>query len=204
MLGWALLAGGALFATSELRGDVSLGIVLKNFREEVPGRLYGAGQLSGPQLREVVERFGIRTVINLRGYDTSAPWYREEKAVARELGVAHHDVHLSARSLPRKEELLRLLDLYASEAAPVLVHCESGADRTGEAVALYRVEVLGEAPGAALKGLSIWRRHWSWRKPEKRAFVAQYRGRRWLEHEYDPCDGSLGSHLREPSTCPIR
>ncbi len=199
--GGAALAGLLLFAFCEPRLDLSPGLWLANFREVVPGRLYRSGQLDPAQLREVVERFGIRSVVNLRGYDPRPAWHRAEREAAGRLGVAHFDVHLSARSLPRREELLKLLALYRSTPVPILVHCESGADRAGEAAALYRIELLGEAPEAAAAAeLGLTERHWRWRKPEKRAFLARYGGLAWLRERYDPC-GDDWQGLRRPRSC---
>lgn len=139
--------------------------------------------------------------MNLRGYDTRPQWHREEVAEAARLGVAHFDLHLSARSLPRPEELQKLLALYRQAPEPILVHCDSGADRAGEAAALYRIEVLGEPRDvAAAAELSLTRRHWSWRKPEKRAFLARYAGPEWLQTRYDPC-GAEWQALRRPRSC---
>ena len=113
------LAGFTGYA-SELRGDRSLGLALANLREVDPGRFYRAGQLSPDQLREAIATLGLRTVINLRGYDQSPAWHAAETAVARAAGVAHHDVHLSARDLPRPREVARLLDLYRSAERPIM------------------------------------------------------------------------------------
>jgi protein tyrosine/serine phosphatase len=180
---------------------VSPRLWLANFREVASGRFYRSGQLDADELRQVVQRFGIRTIVNLRGYDPRPAWRAGELAVARELGVAHFDVHLSARSLPRPEEIAKLLAIYRESTEPILVHCDSGADRAGEAAALYRIEVLGEpSEAAAARELSLTRRHWSWRKPEKLAFLAAWRGSDWLRSDYDPCSGAW-RELRRPRSC---
>jgi protein tyrosine phosphatase (PTP) superfamily phosphohydrolase (DUF442 family) len=152
-------------------------------------------------LRVVVQRFGIRSIVNLRGYDPRPAWHQSEVALARELGVAHFDVHLSARSLPRAEELEKLLAIYRGSPEPILVHCDSGADRAGEAAALYRIEVLRESPAlAAARELSLTRRHWAWRKPEKLAFLRAWKGVAWLRESYEPCSSEWGD-LRRPRSC---
>jgi protein tyrosine/serine phosphatase len=176
----------ALWA-SEPRSDLGLGPVLANLREVDPGRFYRAGQLDADELRATLEAVGIRTIINLRGYDTTPAWYAAEKAVARESGVAHFDVHLSGRHLPRPWEVLRLLDLYRRAERPILVHCESGADRAGEAAALYQIEYMGRTPEQALEMLTLRYRHFAWTRPAKRHFVSRYRGEAWVRNEYDPC-----------------
>lgn len=189
-----------LFWYSAVRDDVSLGVVLANFREVDPGRFFRSGQLDPDQLREVVTTFGIRTVVNLRGESPGKSWYEDEVRAARELGVAHHDVRLSSRSLPRPGELAKLLALYREASYPILVHCDAGADRSGEADALYRIEQLGQTPGDALEALSFRVRHKSWEHPVRRAFIERYGGEAWLEDGYDPC-GPDWTGLPRPRIC---
>ena len=185
---------------TELRGDVSLGVALANFREVDPGRFYRSGQLDGEQLREVVDTFGIRTVVNLRGVSEGKAWYEEEVRTARELGLAHHDVRLSSRTLPWPRELQKLLDIYREAPYPILVHCDAGADRSGEADALYRIEQLGQSREQALHALSFRLRHKTWEHPVRRAFVARYGGEAWLSDGYDPC-GPEFDGLPRPKVC---
>lgn len=192
----ALLLGYA----SEPRTDRSLGLVLANLREVDPGRFYRAGQLDAEELREAIATLGLRTLINLRGYDQSSDWYAAETAVARAAGVAHHDVHLSARSLPRPREVARLLDLYRSAERPILVHCESGADRAGEASALYAIEYMGQSPEQALEMLTLRYRHLALARPAKREFIGRYRGEAWVRHAYDPC-GPDWEDSQRPEIC---
>jgi len=172
---------------SEPRLDLLAPTLLGNLREIDPGRFYRSGQLSGAQLRRTIEVLGIRTIINLRGHSTDHEWYRAEAAVAAEKGVALHSVHLSSRGLPHRDELAALLDLYRSAERPILVHCDSGADRAGEAAAIYEIEYMGKSREEALEMLTLHYRHLSWWRPAKRYFLERYRGEDWLRNVYDPC-----------------
>ena len=174
------------FAT-EHRDDLSIGTALANLREVDPGRFYRSGQLGPEQLREVISERRIRTVINLRGYDTSQPWYRAQAEVTGELGVKLYNVHLSASGLPHPQELDWLLHIYRHVKRPILVHCDGGADRAGEASALYQIEYMGKSNAEALDMLSLRYRHFSWLRPAKRYFIGRYRGEQWARESYDPC-----------------
>lgn len=205
----AALVGGALAAfcglfygfASEPRHELGLVAELLNVREVDPGRFYRSAQLSAATLREVADAFDIRTVVSLRGYDNrGADWHRDELAVTRELGIAHFDVHLSAGALPRKVEVLRLLQIYRDAPRPLLVHCLGGADRSGEASALWLIEQMGRTPQQALAMLTARFRHFEWLRPAKRAFVRAYRGERWLREDYDPCAAEWGD-LERPGSC---
>ena len=198
----AALALAALFyaCASEPRAQRSLGLVLANLREVDPGRFYRAGQLDAGELREAIETLGLRTLINLRGYDQTQDWYAAETAVARAAGVAHHDVHLSATSLPRPREVVRLLELYRAAERPILVHCESGSDRSGVASALYQIEYMGRSPQQALEMLSLRYRHLAPTRRAVRHFIETYRGEAWVRSDYDPCGPEFEGYER-PEIC---
>ena len=51
------------------------------------GRAYRSAQPSAEGLATLVGRYGIRTVVNLRGPNAGQPWYDEEVAACEELGV---------------------------------------------------------------------------------------------------------------------
>lgn len=157
-----------------------------NFHEVDPGGLYRSGQLSPGGLARVIERHGIRTVVNLRGA-SDADWYRAEAAVARAHGVQLVDISLSSRRLPHPDEVAALLDAFRDAERPILVHCFSGADRTGLAAAVYALEVQGRSREEALSLLTLRTLHAAFLAPAMRRFVELYRGEAWARTEYDPC-----------------
>ncbi len=67
------------------------------------------------------------------------------------------------------------------------MHCDGGADRAGEASAIYQIEYMGKSRAEALEMLTLRYRHLSWLKPAKRYFIERYRGEDWLRNEYNPC-----------------
>lgn len=172
---------------SEPRAGLLSPTLLANLREVDPGKFYRSGQLSDTQLRHTIDAFGIRTIINLRGHSTNHDWYQAEAAVAAQRDVSLHNIHLSSRGLPHRRELADLLDLYRSVERPILVHCDGGADRAGEASAIYQIEYMGKSRAEALEMLTLRYRHLSWWKPAKRYFIERYRGEDWLLNEYNPC-----------------
>ena len=172
---------------SEPRDGLLAPMLLSNLREVDPGRFYRSGQLSDSQLRNTIDAFGIRTIINLRGHSTDHDWYQVEAAVAAEADVSLHNIHLSSRGLPHRHELEDLLDLYRTAERPILVHCDGGADRAGEASAIYQIEYMGKSRTEALEMLTLRYGHLSWWKPAKRYFIERYQGEDWLLNEYDPC-----------------
>ncbi|HEV8062302.1 MAG TPA: dual specificity protein phosphatase family protein [Gemmataceae bacterium] len=106
-----------------------------NFHEVLPGLLYRSGQLSPAHLRARVESKGIRTIINLRGPNPQEKWYREEIASCQSNGLVHIDLPIDS-GFPTNDEMREMMQAFETCPKPVLIHCQSGIDRTGIASAL--------------------------------------------------------------------
>lgn len=139
----------------------------KRLREVVPGRFYRSGQMTAAGFRETIERFGIRTVINLQ-HENPDPLIPEkwlgkpsvrESAVCEQMKVRYvlltpdilpqpNDV---TREPPAVTEFVKLLD--DETVYPILLHCKAGLHRTGRLTAVYRMEKEGWDVGAALREL---------------------------------------------------
>ena len=113
-----------------------------NFHAVIPGQLYRSAQPSRAQLEDYVRQYGIKTIVNLRGRN-EARWYAEETAVAERLGVQHIDFGMSATKILSVDKAKDLIDIMKSAPRPILVHCMSGADRTGLFSLIYSREVAG-------------------------------------------------------------
>ncbi|MGN6550600.1 MAG: tyrosine-protein phosphatase [Pararhizobium sp.] len=114
-----------------------------NFHTVAAGRFYRSGQLSAAQIAHDVKKYGIRTIVNLRGENAGRPWYDAEVAEAKKLGVTHIDFRMSSRKQLAPDEVAKLLAIFRTAEKPILVHCEGGADRTGLASSLY-VAAIGK------------------------------------------------------------
>lgn len=130
--------------------------------------------LSGQGLRlpfrTLLETEGMRAVINLRGANTAESWYRGELTDCARLGIAHHDVRLSARRLPERGTLLGLVDAFDALERPMLMKCAAGIDRSVFAASLYRLHRQdADATAPARRG-----RLQASRQPWIRAFPAFY------------------------------
>lgn len=114
-----------------------------NFHEVIPGRYYRSAQLSASSLGSYIDRYGIKTVINLRGAAPGRPWYDAEIAAARTHGANHVDFAMSAKRGLSAAESFALVELLRNADGPVLVHCLGGADRTGLATVMYLQQIAG-------------------------------------------------------------
>lgn len=108
-----------------------------NFHVVVPGHCYRSAQPTATFLSDVVRSRGIRTVINLRGYNPHDPIIHDEADAALGLGICMVHVRMTAHFKSEEKELCNLLDALEACPEPILLHCGQGADRTGFAAACY-------------------------------------------------------------------
>ncbi|MFD1795352.1 protein tyrosine phosphatase [Paracoccus aurantiacus] len=125
-----------------------------NFHEVSPGAVYRAAQMDGQKLVRWNRDHKIASVLNLRGQDDGTDWYETEKAVTDRLGIKHIDFRMSASSELTADEARKLIEIMRDAPKPMLIHCKSGADRTGLASALYVAGIDGGTEGEAERQLS--------------------------------------------------
>lgn len=145
------LVWGAAAAGPELAG-------VGNFHK-VNDQVYRGAQPCAQGFRNLAQ-LGVKTVIDLRGGGRSAG----EQRVVEAAGMRYVNMPWSGLRTPTPDQVSRLLAiLNDSSAGPVFVHCRRGADRTGTAIACYR----------------ILHDHWDNRKAlaEAKAY-----GMSWVEH----------------------
>lgn len=126
-----------------------------NFYEVVPGVLYRAAQPDEKAMREYAA-FGIKSVINLRSLHTDAK-------IVKGTGINLYEIPMSAWDID-DEEIIAVLSVVKNADKPVLIHCQHGADRTGVAVAMYRMvfqnwsreEALDELKNGGFGFHKIW------------------------------------------------
>lgn len=143
-----------VFISLSLFSWVSFASDLRNFHPVVPlhGKtsthlLYRGAEPSHPALYELAGR-GIKTILNLQSSRKDAKW---EAGIAEALGM--RVVHISVTPLlkrPSQEKLAEIIAFLKDPANyPLYIHCWRGKDRTGMAVALFRVYIEGVDPEVA-------------------------------------------------------
>lgn len=125
--------------------------IYNNFYD-LGGGMYRSSQPSPAQLAKYQKKFGLRTVINLRGPHGYGSYALEKEACAA-LGIALHDIKLYSRTPPEIEEVHAMDELFKQIEYPALLHCKSGADRAGIGAALYRILHLGHKVEDAMSEL---------------------------------------------------
>jgi protein tyrosine phosphatase (PTP) superfamily phosphohydrolase (DUF442 family) len=134
----------------------------RNFHEVVEGKIYRSGQPRIEQLRSWINRYSIKTIINLRGAD--APDAADEAKLAEELNVRIVFIELSAYKLITTKKLEELLKVLKESQQPMLIHCKSGVDRAGTASALAAWVLGGKDFETAEREMYVppgpWKRRW--------------------------------------------
>jgi uncharacterized protein (TIGR01244 family) len=163
-------------------------------RHQVSNKLWRSAQ---PLPRDIAwaARNGIKTVVNLRGGREFGCWPLENEACAA-AGIRLVDMPLYARGVPRPESIRWARELFDSIEYPALIHCKSGADRTGLAAALYLLLHEGRPIEEARAQLHGRYGHFRWTATgvldaffdayERDARGRQLRFLEWVESAYDP------------------
>lgn len=156
-----LLAAGAvaavLFEKPLFHGN--LGVV-------EPGVVYRAAQPKG-NVGELFDSLKIASVLNLRGGSRSDDWYVAEVQAAATRKIDFYDLPMSATTRPPRKVLLQIARVLRTCKYPLLIHCKSGADRTGLAAGLYLMVKKSLPPGEAESALSLTYGHIPITGPER-------------------------------------
>ncbi len=118
-----------------------------NWAEVIPGRLYRSNHPTPGQLARAKRRFGLCSLVNLRGHRQCGSDALSREAAAK-LGLIHIDMAFESRGAPHKDRILRFYDIYQNLSFPALMHCKSGADRAGLASGLALLFEGGSAADA--------------------------------------------------------
>ncbi|HUT61942.1 MAG TPA: tyrosine-protein phosphatase, partial [Phycisphaerae bacterium] len=147
-----------------------------NFDVVVPGRVYRSSRPDERFFRYVHRKYGIRRVVMLNAADAN-----RLDSPPDELGIERHFFRWFAEVVPPRDELRRVMEILDSNE-PVLVHCWAGADRTGYAVAAYRILRQGWQPEQAFAEMNrYW--HFPRRKPALQADLRKLAEPNSLNHQ---------------------
>lgn len=162
--------------------------ITKNFYAVDPGKLYRSAQLTRDELKDAIHEYGIKTVISLRGDPPSLFGQENEETTLVKEKVEFHSFPLKMDYYPNKKHLNEIIELLHSAPKPILIHCRSGADRTGMISAIYAIEEMHQSKDEALGQLAF--KYWHLRGTHKAMldFVKVYQGREWARNSYDPCN----------------
>jgi protein tyrosine/serine phosphatase len=168
-----------------------------NVREVEPGLFFRSGQLSGAAVEEMIQRNNIMTILNLRGAHPQDRWYAAESSVAEGYGVKYISIPLSPSREPDMAEMNRIAALLRQAHGPILVHCNSGANRAGLVSAIYELAVQGKSAAEASGQLSIFYGHFPWFGSKTAAMDRAFQN---FAAQWDPNTGRAVAQNLRPNT----
>jgi tyrosine-protein phosphatase SIW14 len=130
-----------------------------NFHQ-VNEHVYRGAQPNG-QGFDGLAKLGVKTVIDLRGQ-------KSEEAEVQRAGMRYIWLPWSGYKAPAESQIQAVLSLLDDNSAwPVFVHCKRGADRTGTAIACYRIahdhwsnqQALAEAKTFGMSSMEMGMQH---------------------------------------------
>ncbi len=185
---------GPLFNPAKHLTQVAVALSTDNFYAVDEGKLYRSAQLSPKRLTQRIKKYGIKTIVNLRDEALTSKVIAQEKVVCNNNNVVFVNIpmvntFMSKSAITSKAHIRQLLAVYDDEKKyprPLLIHCKAGADRTGEAAAMWVLEKQRhasrqEAIDKALAQLRPKYAHIEVQFPAKRAFIQSWPGRQWLD-----------------------
>lgn len=109
-----------------------------------------------------LKTMGAASVLSLRGDGSEVS--QIEAAACAQLGLVFRGISLRASKLPTPIAIVALIDALRDLPKPIVVHCKSGADRTGLAGAIYLHVFKGVPLEQAREQLSVRFFHNPWGK----------------------------------------
>lgn len=131
-----------------------INLLRQNFHR-VDEKTFRSSQPTPGQIEERVRRYGIKTVLNLRGFAKNSPLLELEQEACDRAGVKLKHFKITSRSIPTAEKLREAKALFEELEYPLMLHCKAGADRAGLMSSLYLHFHKG-VPVEELDQLRLW------------------------------------------------
>ena len=149
----------------------------KNFGVVEPGVLYRAAALTPAATRRVHDDYRIKTIVDLGAFDRDPEGERVAQQTAEALGIKRLVFNLEGDGTGNPNAYVKALSVINDPASqPVLVHCASGAQRTGGCVILYKEFVKGVPFDRAYDEASDYK-HDPKRNPRLKPYLTQWQDR---------------------------
>lgn len=161
---------------------------------KLPGKMYRSNQPYPMQIKKYKEKYGIKSIINLRGERNCSSYYLE-KEYCDNNNIILHNFPITSRDLPSKKTIIDFLKLLDVVNYPALMHCKSGADRAGIAACLYLIYKENYDVNMAKKQLSFKYLHIKYAKTGildylfetaiKKEIISSRDFLKWIKYEYN-------------------
>ncbi|MEC8099852.1 MAG: tyrosine protein phosphatase [Pseudomonadota bacterium] len=121
---------------------------------KLPGGMYRCNQPYPFQIFKYKKKYGVKTIINLRGERNCSSFFLESE-FCKNNNIDLYNFPITSRDLPSKKTIKEFFFLLDNIKFPAMMHCKSGADRAGIASCLYLIYKHNYNVDDALKQLSF-------------------------------------------------
>lgn len=122
-----------------------MNLIRSNFHA-ISDEAYRSAQPTPKEIRRYHAKYGLKTIVNVRGRKAGSKIQRRQEAVCEELGITLHYIHLHSRNIPSHATLEATKTLIDTIDYPALFHCKAGSDRAGLISTLYLYFKKGVLP----------------------------------------------------------
>ncbi len=139
VISFCLVVGALIWVWEEQIKDR---VIPRRWGVVVPGVVYRSGQLSPALIEKMLAKHGIQQVVDFNDLESDSPEQQAEIQACENLGISHTRFPLSGDGTGDATNyvgaLVMVHEAITSET-PTLVHCHAGSQRTGAAIAFYRL-----------------------------------------------------------------
>lgn len=139
----------AMFVEHNFTNIVRLGFY------KISDGVYRSSQPTMWQLGRYAKKYGIKTILNLKGPNTNSAYYAFEVEKCRKLGIRLVDINIASRNITDVSKMRLAKEIFDQIEYPAWMHCKAGADRTGIYATLFQHFKLG-MPIAQTDQLKLW------------------------------------------------
>jgi len=139
-----ILVGGLIL----WQGGLKHWVIPRGWGVVEPGQIYRSGQLSRFMVEEVLQEHQIGMIVFMSGDNLRRPDVVAEREAAKKMGIERINLNLNGNGTGdwrRYVAAVAAMKRAGDAGKAVLVHCHTGAQRTGGTIALYRVLVQGRS-----------------------------------------------------------
>jgi hypothetical protein len=147
----ALLIGGGIWLWEDVIEDR---VIPKRFGVVKQNSIYRSGRLSKSLVRKTLEKYEIDIIISLTGDSIGKPDADAERQAALDMGIEQYFFPLRGNGTGDIENYAKAVSaIYHAqkENKTVLVRCAAGSQRTGGAIAFYRLFIEKKTPSFAVE-----------------------------------------------------
>ena len=151
---WLLLLAVLAGALCLWQNDLEHRFFPTRFAAVEHGAIYRSGQISGRLIEKVLQENNISTVIDLTAVDDKVSDQAAEAKAVRKLNIAYFRLPMAGNGtglLNTVADAVTELHTQRTQGQTVLVHCSSGAQRTGHILSAYLILVRKADPGTVYR-----------------------------------------------------